>query len=232
MNQSREAHGSARPLHSPEGQSAASCDRNSWLVRSLETLFDCSPNAERTGMRAYAMRSEMGPKSDDDAAVARALRSDRADSRCACCGLPAHQPVCAQCADHVEIDTGDEEAVTRRETNHRDRWMRAFTVARRHSLKDKEQVAAALRSRDRYRDALRQLWQWHEPKPNAVDPRHCSCGSRWPCRTAQLVDRVVGEWASAQERDELLREEQLDREYQRSLNPPPSDLRPYRPRMR
>jgi hypothetical protein len=41
---------------------------------------------------------------------------------------------------------------------------------------------------------------------------------------------VVGEWAAERERDELLREEQLDQEYQRSLNPPPSDLRPFRPR--
>jgi hypothetical protein len=174
---------------------------------------------------------EREPK-PDDVALAQALRSHRFDSRCNCCSLPARQAVCTACMDHLKTDRGDAAAVTRRETDHRERWMQALAIARRHSLRQKEQVAAALQDRDRYREALRQLWQWHEPKPNAAEPRHCSCGSRWPCRTAQLLERVVGHWAAERERDELLREEQLDCEYQRSLNPPPSDLRPYRPRKR
>jgi hypothetical protein len=174
------------------------------------------------------MRPDPGPRSSDVAAS----RASQVGSRCDCCGLPANQPVCAACIGHVDIDISNAEQVARREADHRDRWMQALALARRQSFKDKEQVAAALRSRNRYRDALRQLWHWHEPKPNAASPRHCSCGSDWPCRTAELVDKTVGEWAAEREREEILQEQFYDREYQRSLNPPPSDLRPYRPRKR
>jgi hypothetical protein len=177
------------------------------------------------------MPSDTEPR-PDNTAVARVLRSDRAPSRCACCGLPAHRSGCAPCTDHAAIDKSNPDAVIQREFDHRDRWMQALAVARRLSFRDKERIAATQRSRDRYRDALRQLWQWHEPKPNAANPRQRSCGSRWPCRTAQLVERTVGDWAAAQEREELLREQFLEQQYQQSLNPPPSDLRPFRPRER
>jgi hypothetical protein len=194
----------------------------------LENLFDCSLEGRCPEQGRYTMRSDAEPR-PDDSALAQALRSNRPPSRCACCGLPAYQPVCEECADHVAIDRSDADAVIQREADHRDRWMHALAVARRHSLQDKERVANALRSRDRYRDALQQLWHLHEPKPNPVDPEQCSCGSGWPCRTAQLVDRTVGSWAAGQERDKLLREQLLEEQYQRSLNPPPSDLRPFRP---
>jgi hypothetical protein len=158
------------------------------------------------------MRPDPGPRSSDVAAS----RASQVGSRCDCCGLPANQPVCAACIDHIDIVISNAERVARREADHRDRWMHALALARRQSFKDKEQVAAALRSRNRYRDALRRLWNW----------------SDWPCRTAELVDRTVGEWAAEQEREEILQEQFYDREYQQSLNPPPSDLRPYRPRKR
>src|SRR6266545_4791452 len=177
------------------------------------------------------MGSEIEPTSDD-VAITRALHADRPASRCACCNLPTQQPLCAPCMNHAETDPRDPGALTKREMDHQRRWMQALAIARRHSREDKEKVAAALRSRDMYRDALRQLWHLHAPKPSAATPQQCGCGVRWPCRTSQLVERVVGRWAADQERVEQLREEHLDREYQRSLNPPPSDLRPFRPRRR
>jgi len=177
------------------------------------------------------MRPDIGPRSDDEA-VAGALRSSGIPTHCVCCGLPAYQRICSECMNHVEIDSSDAEAVRQREADHRRRWMKAFALARRHTLQQKDQIAAALQSRDRYRDALYQLWQWHEPKPSASNPRECSCGSRWPCRTAQLIDRLAGEWAAQRDLEEHRKEQHHEQEYQRLTNPAPGDLRPHRPRKR
>jgi hypothetical protein len=50
---------------------------------------------------------------------------------------------------------------------------------------DRDAVALAYASRDKWRDALTYVVEQHEPKGRA-----CTCGAAWPCLTIKSLERI------------------------------------------
>lgn len=129
--------------------------------------------------------------------------------QCRCCqdkvvahGVPGVDPVPDLCVDCAEHSPEPEEPVDRELLRLRTHYARKLRVEldlreQTHRLalevsEQAEKVRSALRSRDRYREALEAIERVHRPGTD----RKCGCGRPSPCSTVRAVldvDRHV--WA-------------------------------------
>lgn len=137
-------------------------------------------------------------------------------ARCTCCGLrfsyrtprtnPHRRVKCNPCGAHQRTD--DSKLEIERLASHEPRlrtWIdqveaKAHDMERQNKkLKDelqtaKEQVAAALQTRDRHRNMLKAVRGLHVV---SLEGTKCSCGEAYPCTTEQTMraaDGGLGNW--------------------------------------
>lgn len=104
--------------------------------------------------------------------------------------------VCEECEKHVPEAVETIDATNSRllahQTQHLD-MIHKITEKMNETWEDnqtlKEQTRAALSSRDRWHEILKEVSDLHgEP----LEGDHCQCGLKWPCETSQALDNNRG----------------------------------------
>ena len=124
-------------------------------------------------------------------------------------GKPKHHPKrCDHCVDHQLEGTTDQQLAALGE--HHDRYPAEVAKARKMTREamaakeraelerdsSREQVAAALKSRDRHRGIHEAVIAQHFP----TDDGSCTCGQRFPCSTVEAVEAARVRFRDPEER--------------------------------